>query len=144
MRKTKDTRIHRCCEKIPTLYFFFAYFSRSHYLCIPLSFLLRGIMAERKKIFYAKKKAKVVRSTTWFYAVKLRKRAFLAAIIPLKRNDRGIKGSHTSREAWYPLFECVKQRIQESIGAVKRYQPYTSCSHRKSFFFQPVSSIPCW
>ena len=29
----------------------------------------------------------------------------------------------------YLLFECVKQRIQESIGAVKRYQPYTSCSH---------------
>ena len=77
---------------------------------------------------------------------------------------QGIKGSHTSREAWYPLFECVKQRIQESIGAVKRYQPsqplslyqlgcascsfpfaaIITCSHRKSFFFQPVSSIPCW
>ena len=52
MRKTKDTRIYRCCEKIPTFaasipcaarlrkrlfsmrshYPFFAYFSRSHYL----------------------------------------------------------------------------------------------------------------
>ena len=69
--------------------------------------------AERKKIFYANKAAKGKEQLAQ----------------PLSLAAQGIKGSHTSREAWYPLFECVKQRIQESIRAPKRYQPYTSCSH---------------
>ena len=75
----------------------------SHYLCIPLSFLLRGIMAERKKIFYAKKAA----------------RAALSAIIPCCARDK--RFAYFSRSHYF-LFECVKPSC-----APKRYQPYTSC-----------------
>ena len=36
-----------------------AYLFISHYLCIPLPFLLRGIIQYKKKIFYAKKEGKI-------------------------------------------------------------------------------------
>ena len=35
----------------------------------------------------------------------------------------------------YFLFECVKQRIQESIGAVKRYQPWQPSFQRVTYLF---------
>ena len=45
------------------------------------------------------------------------------------------------REQLFQPLSLAAQGIQESIGAVKRYQPYTSCSHRKSFFFTELSLL---
>ena len=65
--------------------------------CIPLVFLLQN------------KKAKVVRSTTWFYAVKLRKRAACAASLRKGYWLRRLVSFHSTYRFLYPLFYAFKQ-----------------------------------
>ena len=106
---------------------------------------------------------------SWFYAVKLRLREKYAKLLSLVRIENLFSFSHYPllRKLLFslilllrillakPKFYCVKPRIHrccekiptlyflfecvKSSCAPKRYQPYTSCSHRKSFFFQPLS-----
>ena len=52
--------------------------------------------------------SKVVRSTTWFYYVKLRKRAFCACIVPCKGNAQGIQALSFRRQKSFFLFFCMR------------------------------------